>query len=70
MSISKKSMVTLAALLIATGFSAASSALDISGIDGESSLKGHESEIEVGGGSTQPVVVCIYVIVGYICVSG
>jgi hypothetical protein len=72
MSLAKKSMITLAALLITTGFSAASfaSALDINGIAGESSDVKFDCGIDCGGGSTQPVVVCIYVFVGYLCVSG
>jgi hypothetical protein len=72
MSTAKRAMITLAAALITTGFSAASfaAALDINGIAGESSNKGHESGIESGAGSPPPVVVCFYVFGGQICVSG
>jgi hypothetical protein len=72
MSIARKSLISLAAVLMTSGLVSPSfaAALDISGIAGESSDPRFGSGIEDGGGSTQPVVVCFYVFGGQICVSG
>jgi|HubBroStandDraft_2_1064218.scaffolds.fasta_scaffold125047_2 hypothetical protein len=70
MPIAKKAMITLAAALISTGFSAASfAALDISGVAGESSDFKYAEGIDSGGGSTPvPVSVCFYVFGASICI--
>jgi hypothetical protein len=71
MSTARKSILTLAAMIMAAGLVAPSFALDISGVDGESADAGHKGDPGGGGPSSPPpVTVCFYIFGGQICVTG
>ena len=67
MSITKKTVVTVAAILITVGVSTASFAMRKSAGDSAAGAGVGDSTPPV---TTQPVVICIYVFGGQICVSG